>query len=141
MADTAIAGSGRCSVTWAGPSASAGWRASGGGGLHPIVVQGSCDLSGLLKLGRVGARRQVSERRVRPVFVVVDPPFVDGLTRLAEVGEQVLVEALVAPSVVSFGKSSLHRLTGAPTADQGVHHEDELPAQVLILREAGKIFS
>jgi hypothetical protein len=40
------------------------------------------------------------EARVRSVGVVVDPPFFDDLTRLLEVGEQVLVEALVAQPAV-----------------------------------------
>ena len=46
----------------------------------PSLVRASCDLSGWFQLGRKGARRQVSERRVRPFFVVVDPPVGDALT-------------------------------------------------------------
>jgi hypothetical protein len=40
------------------------------------------------------------EARVRPVCVVVDPPFFDDLARLLEVGEQVFVEALIAQAAV-----------------------------------------
>jgi hypothetical protein len=48
------------------------------------------------------------EARVRPVGVVVDPPFLDDLAGLAEVGEQVLIEALVAqPTVEAFDKTIL----------------------------------
>jgi hypothetical protein len=39
---------------------------------------------------------ELVEARVPPVGVVVDPPFLDDLAGLAEVGEQVLVEVLVA---------------------------------------------
>jgi hypothetical protein len=50
------------------------------------------------------------EARVRSVGVVVDPPFFDDLTRLLEVDEQVLVEALVAqPAVEALDESILHR--------------------------------
>ena len=50
------------------------------------------------------------EARVRSVGVVVDPPFFDDLTRLVEVGEQVLVETLVAQSAVeAFDEAILHR--------------------------------
>ena len=45
-------------------------------------------------------RREPVEARVRSVGVVVDPPFFDDLTRLIEVGKQVLVQALVAQSAV-----------------------------------------
>lgn len=46
---------------------------------------------------------------MRPVGVVVDPPFFDDLTGLVEVGEQVLVEAFVAqPAVEAFNKAILH---------------------------------
>ena len=37
---------------------------------------------------------------MRSVGVVVGPPFFDDLTRLFEVGEQVLIEALVAQATV-----------------------------------------
>jgi hypothetical protein len=46
------------------------------------------------------SRCEPVEARVRSVGVVVDPPFFDDLTRLLEVGEQVLVEALVAQPAV-----------------------------------------
>ena len=50
------------------------------------------------------------EARVRSVGVVVDPPFFDDLTRLIEVREQVLVEALVAqPAVEALDEAILHR--------------------------------
>src|ERR1700722_11488385 len=40
------------------------------------------------------------EARVRSYCVVVDPPFFDDLSRLVEIGEQVLVEALVAETAI-----------------------------------------
>ena len=43
----------------------------------PFLVRASCGFSGLVQLGRKVARRQVSERRMRPVFIVVGPPVVD----------------------------------------------------------------
>lgn len=47
---------------------------------------------------------------MRSVFVVVDPPFFDDLPRLLEVGEQVIVEALVAePAVEALHEAILHR--------------------------------
>src|SRR5208337_3779681 len=50
------------------------------------------------------------EARVRSVGVVVGPPFFDDLTRLFEIGEQVLVKALVAQaSVEALDKAILHR--------------------------------
>ena len=53
------------------------------------------------------------EARVRSVGVVVDPPFFDDLARLVEVGEQVLVEALVAQSAVeALDEPILHRFAG-----------------------------
>ena len=46
------------------------------------------------------------EARVRSVDVVVDPPCFDDVTRLVEVGEQVLVEALVSePPVEALDKA------------------------------------
>ena len=54
---------------------------------------------------RIGACCELSrcepvEARVRSVGVVVDPPFFDDLARLVEVGEQVLVEALITQAAV-----------------------------------------
>jgi len=50
---------------------------------------------------------------VRPVGVVVDPPFFDDLAGFVEIGEQLLVEALVTqPAVEAFDKPILHRLAG-----------------------------
>lgn len=47
---------------------------------------------------------------MQSVGVVVDPPFFDGLARLVEVGEQVLVEALLTQSAVeALDESILHR--------------------------------
>ena len=47
---------------------------------------------------------------MRSVGVVVDPPCFDDLTRLVEVVEQVLVEALVAqPAVEALHEAILHR--------------------------------
>lgn len=44
------------------------------------------------------------------VGVVVDPPFFDDLPRLLEIGEQVLIEALVAePAVEALHEAILHR--------------------------------
>lgn len=42
------------------------------------------------------------EARVRPVSVVVDPPFFDDLTGLVEVGEQALVETLIAQPAIGY---------------------------------------
>jgi hypothetical protein len=50
---------------------------------------------------------------VRSVGVVVDPPFLDDLASLVEIGEQMFVQALVAQSAVeAFNKAILHRLAG-----------------------------
>ena len=49
----------------------------GGMGLTPFLVRVSCDLSGFVQLGRKVARRQVSERGMRPGFVVIGFPAVD----------------------------------------------------------------
>lgn len=47
---------------------------------------------------------------MQSVGVVVDPPFFDDLARLFEVGEQVLVEALVAQAAVeALDEAILHR--------------------------------
>ena len=47
---------------------------------------------------------------MRPVGVVVDPHCFDDLPRLLEVGEQVLVKALVAkPAVEALHEAILHR--------------------------------
>jgi hypothetical protein len=43
------------------------------------------------------------EARVRSIGVVVDPPFIDAISRFVEVSEQVFVETLVA-----------HALSGDP---------------------------
>ena len=43
----------------------------------PFLVRASCDLSGFIQLGRKSARRQVSERGMRPGFVVVGSPGID----------------------------------------------------------------
>ena len=49
---------------------------------------------------------------MRSVGVVVDPPCFDDLAHLVEVGEQVLVEALVAqPAVEALHEAILHRFT------------------------------
>ena len=49
------------------------------------------------------------EARVRSVGVVVDPPFFDDVSCLVEIGEQVLVEALVAqPAVEALHEAILH---------------------------------
>ena len=51
--------------------------------------------------------------RVRSVGVVVDPPFFDDLACLLDVGEQVLVEALVTQSAVeALHEAILHRFAG-----------------------------
>src|SRR3954468_1212008 len=51
--------------------------------------------------------------RVRSVGVVVDPPFFDDLACLLDVGEQVLVEALVTQSAVeALHEPILHRFAG-----------------------------
>ena len=55
------------------------------------------------------------EARVWSVCVVVDPPFFDDLACLAEVREQLLVEALVTQSAVEGG---LNRLMPHPPPAQ-----------------------
>src|SRR6185312_11359116 len=74
------------------------------------------------------------EARVRSVGVVVDPPCFDDLARLVEVGEQVLVEALVAqPAVVADDHAwAASRLDDAVElahdtwgGERGVHHQAE----------------
>ena len=69
------------------------------------------------------SRCEPVEARVRSVGVVVVPPFFDDLTRFREVGEEVLVEALVAQAAVGTRVSAMEismpdeeRLTGS--ADQ-----------------------
>src|SRR6266478_10033295 len=53
------------------------------------------------------------EARVWSVGVVVDPPFFDNLACLAEVREQVLVEALVTQTAVeALYEAILHRFAG-----------------------------
>ena len=53
------------------------------------------------------------EARVRSIGVVVDPPFFDDPSRLAEVREHVLVEALVPQAAVeALHKAILHRKMG-----------------------------
>ena len=50
---------------------------------------------------------------MRSVGVVVDPPFLDDLASLVEIGEQVLVQAFVTQAAVkAFDKTVLHRLAG-----------------------------
>jgi len=49
---------------------------------------------------------------LRSVGIVVNPPFFDDLACLAEVGEQVLVEALVKQAAVEANKAILHRFSG-----------------------------
>lgn len=44
---------------------------------NPSLVQPFSDLSGFVKLSRKFVRRQISERRMRSVFVVIGPPLVD----------------------------------------------------------------
>ena len=57
---------------------------------------------------------------MRSVGVVVDPPFFGDLTGLVEVGEQVLVQALVAqPSVEALNEPVLPRLAGRDVVRQG----------------------
>ena len=56
------------------------------------------------------SRCEPVEARVRSVGVVVDPPFFDDPARLLEVGEQVLVEALVAQAAIeALHEGILHR--------------------------------
>ena len=53
------------------------------------------------------------EARVWSVGIVVDPPFFDDLACLAEVGEQVLVEALVTQAAVeALYEAILHGFAG-----------------------------
>ncbi len=57
-------------------------------------------------------RREPVEARVRPVGIVVDPPFLDDLASLVEVDEQVLVQALVAQAAIE-ALDRAHRLPEA----------------------------
>lgn len=54
-------------------------RSALSGGFPLILVRVSCEFSGKVKLLRKSAWRQVAERRMRPMLVVVDPPVVDPL--------------------------------------------------------------
>ena len=60
---------------------------------------------------------------MRSVGVVVGPPFFDDVARLVEVGEQVLVEALVKQAAVEANKAILHRFSG----------RDVVPFNVMLL--------
>ena len=61
---------------------------------------------------------------MRSVGIVVNPPFFDDLACLAEVGEQVLVEALVTQAAIeAFNKAFLHRFSG----------RDVVPFNVMLL--------
>src|SRR6202012_2480597 len=78
------------------------------------------------------------EARVRSVGVVVDPPFFDDLSRLVEIGEQVLVETLVAQTAVeAFDKAVLHRLAGRDVMP--FDPELLLPGQDRIRSELGAV--
>ena len=60
---------------------------------------------------------------MRSVGIEVNPPFFDDLACLAEVGEQVLVEALVKQAAVEANKAILHRFSG----------RDVVPFNVMLL--------
>jgi hypothetical protein len=65
------------------------------------------------------------EARVRSYYVVVDPPFFDDSSRLVEIGEQVLVEALVAQTAIeALDEAILHRFA----------RSDVVPLDAAILR-------
>ena len=57
------------------------------------------------------SRCEPVEARVRSVGVVVDPPFFDDVARLLDVGEQVLVEALVGALLMTNDRSKVCRST------------------------------
>lgn len=58
-------------------------------------------------------RRHVPRGAVRPVVVVVIAPVVDDAAHVAETGEEVLRQALVAEAAVeAFDVGVLHRLAG-----------------------------
>ncbi len=60
---------------------------------------------------RVGERRQITERAVRPLGVVVAPPFLELDPRLGERGEQRFVQELIAQAAIeAFDESILLRL-------------------------------
>ena len=74
------------------------------------------------------------EARVRSVGVVVDPPFFDNLACLAEVREQVLVEALVTQSAVeAFDKSIVSGL--AWPAELELHTMTICPGVIALLHQ------
>jgi len=59
------------------------------------------------------SRCEPVEARVRAVGVVVDPPFFDDVSCLVEIGEQVLVEALVTQAAVeALYEAILHGFAG-----------------------------
>ena len=59
------------------------------------------------------SRCEPVEARVRAVGVVVDPPFIDVISCLVEIGEQVLVEALVTQAAVeALYEAILHGFAG-----------------------------
>jgi hypothetical protein len=83
-------------------------------------------------------RREPVEARVRPVGVVVDPPFLDDLTSFVEICEQVFVQAFVAqPAVEAFNKTVLHRLAGRDVVP--LDPELFLPSQHGVRGELGAI--
>ena len=61
-------------------------------------------------------RGEAAQARVRPVLVVVDPPFFDDAACRRHAAEQVLIEALIAEAAVNDrGIGTLYfRLKGTP---------------------------
>ena len=75
---------------------------------------------------------------MRPVGILVDPPVLNDLASLVEVGEQVLVLALVAQVAVEvFNKTDLYRLAGRDLLP--FDPERLLPGQDRIRSELGAV--
>lgn len=75
---------------------------------------------------------------MRSVGVVVDPPVLDDLTGLVEVGEQVFVEALVAQATVeALNKAVLHRFARRDVVP--LDAKLLLPGQHRVRRELGAV--
>jgi hypothetical protein len=79
------------------------------------------------EVGGIGRRRQVTERRMRALAVVVGGPSRNLGPGVIEVEEQGFVEKLVAhPAVEAFTEAVLHRLSRC----------DEVPGDLVVLRPA-----
>ena len=65
-----------------------------------MLVRVSCEFSGRAKLLCKGAWRQVAQRRMRPMLVVVDPPFVNPLSSIGHRQEPCGIKAFLPDAAV-----------------------------------------